>query len=163
MGVRAVYPGSFDPVTNGHLDLVRRAGALFDEVVVAVLRNPDKKGTFSLEQRMAFLEEATAGIGRVRVATFTGLLVDFARQEDAQVIVRGLRAVSDFEYEFQMALMNRRLDGNLETVFLTPAEQYTYLSSRLVREVASLGGRVEGLVPETVSQALRRLYGEEPA
>jgi pantetheine-phosphate adenylyltransferase len=163
MGVRAVYPGSFDPVTNGHLDLIRRASVLFDEVVVAVLRNPGKEGVFPLPQRVSLLQEATRGLPKVRVDAFAGLLVDYVSQVGAKVIVRGLRAVSDFEYEFQMALMNRRLSAELETVYLMPAEQYTYLSSGLVREVASLGGRVDGLVPACVVQALEELNGKGKA
>ena len=152
MSVKAVYPGSFDPVTNGHLDLVHRAAVLFDEVVVAVLRNPSKGGVFNLEERVAMLREATAGIERVQVDSFDGLLVKYMDRAGARVIVRGLRAVSDFEYEFQMALMNRRLDDRFETVYMMPAETYTYLSSRLVREVASLGGTVDGLVPASVAE-----------
>ncbi len=164
MGVKAVYPGSFDPVTNGHLDLVRRASQLFDEVVVALLRNPAKGEAFPVPERLEMLRAATAGMARVSVDAFDGLLVDYLRHVGARVIVRGLRAVSDFEYEFQMALMNRRLAPDVETVYLMPVETYTYLSSRLVREVASLGGSVEGLVPEEVAQALARRYGrrDEP-
>jgi pantetheine-phosphate adenylyltransferase len=161
VGVIAVYPGSFDPVTNGHLDLARRASMLFDEIIIAVLRNPEKGGTFPTAQRVKLLEDASRGIERVRVTSFDGLLVDFVEQLGAQVIVRGLRAMSDFEYEFQMALMNRRLSSRIETVYLTPAEQYTYLSSSLVREVSSLGGSVEGLVPPAVAQELREFYGHK--
>jgi pantetheine-phosphate adenylyltransferase len=159
MGVKAVYPGSFDPVTNGHLDLVQRASVLFDEVVVAVLRNPAKGGAFSLEERLEMLRKATVSVPRVTVDAFEGLLVDFLDAVGGTVIVRGLRAVSDFEYEFQMALMNRRLSSRIETVYLMPAETYTYLSSRLVREVVSLGGTVDGLVPAHVAAALARRYG----
>jgi pantetheine-phosphate adenylyltransferase len=158
MSPRAVYPGSFDPVTCGHLDLVQRARVLFPEVVVAVLRNPAKGGAFPLEARLAMLREATRGMDGVTVAAFDGLLVDFVRQLGGAVIVRGLRAVSDFEYEFQMALMNRRLSSAVETVYLMPAETYTYVSSRLVREVAALGGSVSGLVPPHVEAELERLY-----
>jgi pantetheine-phosphate adenylyltransferase len=161
VGVIAVYPGSFDPVTNGHLDLARRAGALFDEIVIAVLRNPEKGGTFPIARRLELLEEAARGMDRVRVTACDGLLGDFVEQLGAQAIVRGLRAMSDFEYEFQMALMNRRLSSRIETVYLTPAEQYTYLSSSLVREVSSLGGSVEGLVPPGVARALKDLYGHK--
>ncbi len=160
MGVIAVYPGSFDPVTNGHLDLMQRASVLFDEVVVAVLRNPGKEGAFPLARRVSLLGEACRDLPKIRVDAFAGLLVDYASKEGALVIVRGLRAVSDFEYEFQMALMNRRLSAQIETVYLMPAEQYTYLSSRLVREVASLGGCVDGLVPPCVVKALRELNEE---
>lgn len=163
MAARAVYPGSFDPVTNGHLDLVQRAGKLFDEVIVAVLRNPSKGGFFTVEERLQMLQEATREIGSVRVDCFEGLLVDYMHAVGAQVIVRGLRAVSDFEYEFQMALMNRRLAPGIETVYMMPAETYTYLSSRLVREVAALGGAVDGLVPSPVVRALaRRSAGGAP-
>lgn len=159
MGVRAVYPGSFDPVTNGHLDLVERAAVLFDEVVVAVLRNPEKGGVFPLEERLDLLRASTAGMPRVRVDAFDGLLVDYLARVGASVIVRGLRAISDFEYEFQMALMNRRLDARVETVYMMPAATYTYLSSSLVREVAALGGSVEGLVPPVVAARLARRFG----
>ena len=161
MGVIAVYPGSFDPVTNGHLDLARRAGALFDELIIAVVRNPGKGGTLPLARRVKLLEEAAKGIEGVRITSFDGLLVDFVEQLGAQVIVRGLRAMSDFEYEFQMSLMNRRLSPTTETVYLTPAEQYTYLSSSLVREVSSLGGSVAGLVPPGVAIALNEIYDRE--
>ncbi|MFQ5767874.1 MAG: pantetheine-phosphate adenylyltransferase [Acidobacteriota bacterium] len=160
MGVRAVYPGSFDPVTNGHLDLVIRAAVLFDHVTVAVLKNPSKGETFPLDERLAMLREVTHGLPRIDVDSFDGLLVDFLEDVGGAVIVRGLRAVSDFEYEFQMALMNRRLSSRIETVYLMPAESYTYLSSRLVREVASLGGSVTGLVPEAVGRWLERRYGK---
>src|SRR5215471_18453210 len=156
MKVTAVYPGSFDPVTNGHLDIISRGSRLFDRVVVAILRNPDKEPLFSLEERMSILERATRGIPNVRVDSFDGLLVDYARRLKASVIVRGLRALSDFEYEFQMALMNRRLDSTLETVFMMPSETYSYLSSRLVKEVVRLGGSVEGLVPDHVETRLGR-------
>ncbi|MFQ5669843.1 MAG: pantetheine-phosphate adenylyltransferase [Acidobacteriota bacterium] len=159
MRVKAVYPGSFDPVTNGHLDLVHRACRLFDEVVVAVVRNPAKGGVFPLSQRVDMLRQATGSRPTVKVESFEGLLVDFLEQTGATVIVRGLRALSDFEYEFQMALMNRRLSPRMETVYLMPAETYTYLSGRLVREVASLGGSVSGLVPEHVERALEKFYG----
>jgi pantetheine-phosphate adenylyltransferase len=161
VGVIAVYPGSFDPVTNGHLDLARRARALFDEIIIAVVRNPGKGGTFPLARRVELLEEAAKGIEGVRITSFDGLLVDFVEQLGAQVIVRGLRAMSDFEYEFQMALMNRRLSSRTETVYLMPAEQYTYLSSSLVREVSSLGGSVAGLVPPGVAIALNEIYDRE--
>ncbi|MFQ5719367.1 MAG: pantetheine-phosphate adenylyltransferase [Acidobacteriota bacterium] len=156
---KAVYPGSFDPVTNGHLDLVCRAANLFDEVVVAVLVNPAKGETFDVRERVEMLRRATRDFQRVRVDSFDGLLVNYIHSAGAQVIVRGLRAVSDFEYEFQMALMNRRLNSAVETVYMMPAETYTYLSSRLVREVASLGGTVSGLVPEAVAEALARRLG----
>jgi pantetheine-phosphate adenylyltransferase len=159
LGVRAVYPGSFDPVTNGHLDLVERATALFDEVVVAVLRHPEKGGVFPIEERLDLLRSCTAGTPRVSVDAFDGLLVDYLDRVGASVIVRGLRAISDFEYEFQMALMNRRLAARIETVYMMPAATYTYLSSSLVREVAALGGSVEGLVPPVVAERLARRFG----
>ena len=150
MKVLAVYPGSFDPVTHGHLDIIRRGSRLFDRIVVAILRNPEKKPLFSLQERRGVLARATSGIPNVSVDSFDGLLVDYARRRGARVIVRGLRALSDFEYEFQMALMNRRLDASIETVFMMPSETYSYLSSRLVKEVVRLGGSVTGLVPPEV-------------
>ena len=151
----AVYPGTFDPVTNGHIDLIQRSAALFDRVVVAILRNTDKTPLFSLEERVAMLEAVTSEIPNVSVSTFDGLLVDFAERIDASVIVRGIRAISDYEYELQMALMNRRLSSRVETVFLMPAETYSYLSSRLVKEIWNLGGPVHGLVPERVEEHLK--------
>ncbi len=150
----AIYPGTFDPVTNGHLDLVERARTRFDRLVVAILKNEDKEPMFSLEERIEFLREAVSPWRNVEVDCFDGLLVDYARRIGADVILRGLRAVSDFEYELQMAMMNRRLAPQLETVFLMPSDVYSYVSSRLVREVARLGGRVDGLVPECVGRAL---------
>ncbi len=152
---RAIYPGSFDPVTNGHLDVIERARKLFDEVIVAVAQNDQKKPLFSLDQRLAFLREVTKGIEGVTVAPMTGLLVEFAKQQDARAIVRGLRAVSDFEFEFQMALMNRKLEGAVETMFLMPKEEYTYLSSRIVKEIARLGGDISGFVPACVVESFR--------
>jgi pantetheine-phosphate adenylyltransferase len=154
----AVYPGSFDPVTNGHVDLVLRGTGIFRKVIVAVLRNTQKQSLFSVEERVALLKESLGGIERVEVDAFDGLLVEYARSKGARHILRGIRAVSDFEYEFQMALMNRRLAPDVETVFLMPREEYTYLSSRLVREVALLGGPLEGLVPEPVLGMLRRRF-----
>lgn len=156
---RALYPGSFDPVTNGHLDLVHRALALFDEVVIAVAVNAAKDPLFSLEERRALLEEVLGETARVRVTAFDGLLVDYAREIQACVLVRGLRAVSDFEYEFQLALMNRHLDDELETVFLMPSADYTYLSSRMVKEVARLGGNVRDFLPIPVLNALQTKLG----
>lgn len=154
----AVYPGSFDPVTNGHLDLVRRATGIFQKVVVAVLRNIQKDCLFTVEERVQLLRESVSGLPNVEVDAFDGLLVDYVRRKKARHILRGIRAVSDFEYEFQMALMNRRLAPDLETVFLMPREEYTYLSSRLVREVARLGGPVEGLVPPPVIRLLKERF-----
>jgi pantetheine-phosphate adenylyltransferase len=152
---RAIYAGSFDPVTNGHLDVLSRAAQVFDEVVVAVAFNSEKRGLFTPEERVILLKDATSSIRNVRVTQFHGLLVEFAMREGACAIVRGLRAVSDFEFEFQMALMNRRLEPALETFFLMPKEEYSYVSSRLVKEVASLGGDVTVFVPLAVAKALR--------
>jgi len=150
----AVYPGSFDPMHNGHLDIIERCRPLFDEVVVAVLRNEGKQPLFSVEERIESIREMVTG--EVRVESFSGLLVDFMDQVGARAVVRGLRAVSDFEYELQMALMNRRLNPRVETVFMMPREDYIYLSSRLVKEVFSLGGDLTGLVPEPVLARLRQ-------
>ncbi len=151
----AIYPGSFDPVTNGHLDLIARGARIFDRLVVAVLQNLDKAPLFSARERAEMLREVTRDWPNVEVDLFDGLLVDYVRRRNAQVILRGIRAISDYEYEFQMALMNRRLEPNVETVFMMPAEQYIYLSSRLVREVAQLGGPIEGLVPPLVVERLK--------
>ncbi len=151
----AIYPGSFDPVTNGHLDLIERSTKIFDRLVVAVLRNPEKDPLFSLTERIEMLREATRPWPNVEVDVFDGLLVDYARQRKARVILRGIRAISDYDYELQMALMNRKLDPELETVFMLPAEAYSYLSSRLVREIARLGGPIHGMVPPAVEQRLR--------
>jgi len=150
----AIYPGSFDPPTNGHLDLIERGSKIFDELVVAILRNPDKNPLFSLGERRAMLEALTAGFRNVRVDVFDGLTVDYAARVKAGAVLRGIRALSDYEYELQMAMMNRKLQPDLETVFMMPAEQYSYLSSRLVREVAKLGGSIQDLVPEIVERRL---------
>jgi pantetheine-phosphate adenylyltransferase len=155
----AVFPGSFDPVTNGHLDIVERALAVFDRVRLAILVNSEKKPLFSVEERLAILREAFRRSPRVEIDTFSGLLVDYARRVGASVIIRGIRAISDFDYEFQMALMNRRLDPRIETVFMMPAESYSYLSSRLVKEVFELGGSVSGLVPSIVERRLGEKLG----
>lgn len=155
---RAIYAGSFDPVTNGHLDVLSRAAQVFDEIIVAVAHNPEKRGLFTPEERVALLRQTTAGIKNTRVTHFHGLLVEFATQQGACAIVRGLRALSDFEFEFQMALMNRRLQPALETFFLMPREEYSYVSSRLVKEIASLGGNVSVFVPVPVAEALRARY-----
>jgi pantetheine-phosphate adenylyltransferase len=151
----AIYPGSYDPVTNGHLDLVERASKVFDRLIVAVLRNMEKQPLFTLDERVAMLREVTRDWGNVEVDVFDGLLVDYARRRHARVILRGIRAVSDYEYELQMALMNRKLEPELETVFMLPAEAYSYLSSSLVKEIARLGGPVHELVPATVEERLR--------
>ncbi len=155
----AVYPGSFDPITNGHVDIIQRGARIFDRIIVAVLVNSDKRPLFSVEERVETAREVFRDQPKVEVDAFDGLLIDFARQKHASVIVRGLRAISDFEFEFQMALMNRRLAPDIETVFMMPAEAYTYISSRLVREVSALGGEVEGLVPDTVIGRMRRKVG----
>ena len=158
MRVVAVYPGSFDPITNGHLDIITRGGRLFDEIVVAILRNPDKDPLFPLQERMEIIGAVVGRLPNVRVESFDGLLIEYARARGAQVIVRGLRALSDFEYEFQMALMNRRLGPDLETVFMMPSEAYSYVSSRLVKEVVRLGGDPAGLVPPEVAARLKARY-----
>jgi pantetheine-phosphate adenylyltransferase len=158
----AIYPGSFDPLTNGHVDIIERGSRIFDQIIVAILGNVEKTPLFSETERTAIIQNVFEGRPNVKVETFSGLLVDYAHQKQASVIVRGLRAVSDFEYEFQMALMNRHLEPTLETVFMMPAEQYTYLSSRLIKEVFSLGGEVRGLVPSTVEQWMRRKTKVQP-
>jgi pantetheine-phosphate adenylyltransferase len=154
-GSVAVFPGSFDPITNGHLDIVDRGLKVFDEVIIAILVNREKKPLFSVDERLSLIREAYRGEKRVRGDKFSGLLVDYAMRVGASVIIRGLRAISDFEYEFQMALMNRRLNPKIETVFLMAPEGYSYLSSRLVKEVFDLGGDVRGLVPPVVERRLR--------
>jgi pantetheine-phosphate adenylyltransferase len=154
----AVYPGTFDPVTNGHLDLADRSRRHFDSLVMAVLDNEGKEPLFSVEQRVALLEQAVSGWENVKVGSFDGLLVDYARDLGASVILRGIRAITDFEYEMQMAMMNRKLEPAIEAVFLLPSEAYTYVSSRLVREVARLGGTVEELVPHSVAEALTERF-----
>jgi len=154
--ILAIYPGSFDPITNGHLDLIERGSQLFHRLVVAVLTNLDKNPLFTVAERVEMLREATRGIPNVSVDTFSGLLVDYARQKHAQAILRGIRAFTDYEYELQMALMNRKLAPDLETVFLMPALAYTYVSSRLVREIFQHGGSVTGLVPAIVEERLHQ-------
>ena len=156
MGKRAVYPGMFDPIHNGHLDLIERSVRIFDELIVAVLANPSKEPLFPVKERLEMIDECTAGMERMRITSFDGLLIDLVDREHADCIVRGLRAVSDFEYEFQMALMNRKLRHTVETVFMMPHEKYTYISSRLIKEVASLGAPVNGLVPPSVAERLSR-------
>jgi pantetheine-phosphate adenylyltransferase len=154
MGVKAIYPGTFDPPTNGHLDLIARGSKLFEELTVAILNNPVKNPLFTVEERVEMLKESTRQLGNVSVATFEGLMVDFARQSGATAVLRGIRAITDYEYEFQMALMNRRLAPEIETVFLQPAGRYSFVSSRLVKEVVSFGGKVDGLVPSNVAKRL---------
>ncbi|MBI3669156.1 MAG: pantetheine-phosphate adenylyltransferase [Acidobacteria bacterium] len=153
--ILAIYPGSFDPVTNGHLDLIERGTKIFDQLIVAVLRNLEKDPLFTVQERLEMLREVTRPWPNVEIDVFEGLLVDYARQRKAGVILRGIRAISDYEYELQMALMNRKLEPQIETVFMMPAEAYSYLSSKLVREIAQLGGRIQGLVPPVVEQRLR--------
>jgi pantetheine-phosphate adenylyltransferase len=155
-GRLAVFPGSFDPLTNGHVDIILRSARLFERIVVAVLVNQEKKPLFSADERVGIIREVFREYSNVEAESFQGLLVEYARHRRASAIIRGIRAVSDYEYEFQMALMNRHLEPMLETVFMMPAEQYTYLSSRLTKEVFNLGGDVTGLVPPAVEQAMRR-------
>jgi pantetheine-phosphate adenylyltransferase len=150
----AIYPGSFDPPTNGHLDLIQRGSKIFEELVVAILRNSEKVPMFSLAERLEMLRELTKDMSNVRIDTFDGLMVEYAKSIEAMCVLRGIRAVSDYEYELQMALLNRKLEPTLETVFMMPADKYSYVSSRLVREVAQAGGPVKGLVPEVVEQKL---------
>jgi len=152
---RAIYPGSFDPVTNGHLDVIDRARKLFDEVIVAVAHNDQKQPLFSLEERLQLLRDTLGNSDRVEIAPLDGLLVDFAVARQATAVIRGLRAISDFEFEFQMALMNRKLEATVETIFLMPKEEYTYLSSRIVKEIARLGGNIAEFVPPRVAEAFR--------
>jgi pantetheine-phosphate adenylyltransferase len=152
----AIYPGSFDPLTNGHFDVVQRAAKLFDRIIVAVAKNEGKKPLFSLQERLALVKEATAGMPNVEADSFEGLLVEYVVQKKAQAIVRGLRAVSDFEFEFQLALMNRKLNENIETIFMMPKDTYTFLSSRIVKEIAQLGGDVSPFVLPNVQLALRQ-------
>lgn len=159
MNITAIYPGTFDPVTNGHSDLIERAARLFDRVIVAVAANPKKAPLFTLEERVSLAQQALANLPNVEVCGFDTLLADYARSRGARVILRGLRAVSDFEFEFQMAGMNRQLAPDIETLFLTPAEKYTYISSSLVKEIAALGGEVGGFVHPTVSAALSKRIG----
>ncbi|HWZ98433.1 MAG TPA: pantetheine-phosphate adenylyltransferase [Candidatus Dormibacteraeota bacterium] len=151
----AIYPGSFDPVTNGHLDLIERGEKMFDLLIVAVLQNAEKKPLFSVNERVEMLREVTRQWSDVEVDVFDGLLVDYARKRNAGVILRGIRAVSDYEYELQMALMNRKLEGRLETVFMLPGLTYSYLSSKLVREIAQLGAPLKGLVPPVVEERIK--------
>ena len=156
MGKIAIYPGGFDPITNGHLDVVRRAARLYDRVIVAVAQDTDKTSLFTLDERIALVRQAVRGLRNVSVEGFSGLLVKFAQRKKAAVLVRGLRAVSDFEYELQLAQFNRELDPNVETVFLTPKGELAFVSSRMVKQIAVLGGDVNGFVPRAVKQALKR-------
>ena len=162
MATLAVYPGSFDPLTNGHVDIILRGARLFDRIIVAILVNAEKDPLFSMTERVEIARAVFRSQPNVEVDTFDGLLVDYVERRRAQVIVRGLRAVSDFEFEFQMALMNQRLNAAIETVFMMPAERYTYISSRLIKEVFSLGGRVHGLVPDMVETRLREKLAPQP-
>lgn len=161
---RAIYPGSFDPVTNGHLDIIERGSKLFDEIIIAVLVNPEKRALFTVEERREMLEEILAHVEsggcRLRVGSFQGLLMRYAVEQQAHAVVRGIRAISDYEYELQMALMNRRQEPAIETVFMLAAESYSYVSSRLVKEVYSLGGTIEGLVPAAVEERMRVKLGK---
>jgi len=164
MPTLAVYPGSFDPLTNGHVDIITRGARLFDRIIVAMLVNAEKSPLFTMDERVEIASTVFQAHPNVEIDTFNGLLVDYVERRKAQVIVRGLRAVSDFEYEFQMALMNQRLNGRIDTVFMMPAAQYTYISSRMIKEVFSLGGRVHGLVPDVVEERMRgKLAGRRPA
>ena len=155
MSVKALYPGTFDPPTNGHIDLIQRGSKLFEHLTVAILKNPVKNPLFTVEERVEMLRESTSSIGNVSVATFDGLMVEFARNLGATAVLRGIRAISDYEHEFQMALMNRRLAPEIETVFLQPAGRYSFVSSRMLKEVFSFGGDVTGLVPPNVLKRLR--------
>jgi pantetheine-phosphate adenylyltransferase len=155
----AIYPGSFDPLTNGHLDIVQRAAKLFDRLIVAVARNEGKKPLFSLEERLSMVQQSVGGLPNVEADTFDTLLVNYAAKREAQAVIRGLRAVSDFEFEFQLALMNRKLNGQVETIFMMPRETYTFLSSRMIKEIASLGGNIECFVPLHVRMALAGKFG----
>lgn len=156
----AVYPGTFDPVTNGHLDLVERSLTIFDQVIIAVAENPKKAPLFSLTERLSLFRAVTAKFNNIVIEGFDGLLVDYVKKKKAVAIIRGLRAVSDFEYEMQMALMNRRLDNTIETVFLMPSEEYSFITSTIVREAASYGGDVSSLVPTVVVEELKRKFGK---
>jgi pantetheine-phosphate adenylyltransferase len=159
MSVSALYPGTFDPPTNGHLDLIERGAKLFDHLIVAILNNPGKDPLFTVEERLEMLKESTVALKNVSVATFDGLMVEFARSQGVSAVLRGIRAISDYEYEFQMALMNRRLAPEIETVFLQPAGRYSFVSSRMLKEVFSFGGDVSGLVPPNVLKRLRGRMG----
>jgi len=154
----AVYPGTFDPITNGHIDIIKRALNIFDKVIIAISVDSTKNPFFTVEERIKMISEAVKDIQRIEIDSFSGLLVDYAKKTNAIAVIRGLRAVSDFEYEFQMALMNRRLNENIETVFLMPNEKFTYLNSSIVREVVSLGGDISDFVPENVKKELKKKW-----
>ncbi len=158
---KAIYPGSFDPVTLGHIDIIKRAKAIFPELIVAVAHNPQKRPLFSVAERVAMLKKATAGIRGVRVTDFSGLVVDYARKQKARVLIRGLRMISDFEYEFQMALTNRKLAASVETIFLMPNESYSYISSKLLKEASFLGADLSSFIPSYVKKALKRKLHED--
>jgi pantetheine-phosphate adenylyltransferase len=158
MGHTAIYPGTFDPVTNGHIDLIRRGLEIFDNLIVAVSNNPEKSPLFSLADRKRMVHEVSKDLGNVKIDSFDNLLIQYARENNVNVIIRGLRAVSDFEYEYQMALMNRNMDSSIETVFMVPSEQYSFVSSRLIKEVASFGGCVNNVVPPIVEKALKEKF-----
>lgn len=161
MDITAIYPGTFDPVTDGHLDIITRAAKIYDQIIVAVAMNEDKSPLFTVDERVALTRQVTANIANVKVIGFDTLLVECAKQQGADVVLRGLRAVSDFEYEFQLAGMNRRLSPDLETVFLTPAEQYEFISSSMIREIAKLNGDVSEFVPDVVKQKLLEKFRKE--
>jgi pantetheine-phosphate adenylyltransferase len=161
VGKRAVYPGMFDPIHNGHLDLIQRSLRIFDELIIAVVANPAKEPLFPVNVRLEMIDEATGGLSNLRITSFDGLLIDLVARERADVIVRGIRAVSDFEYEFQMALMNRKLRDTIETVFMMPHEKYTYIASRLIKEVASFGASVTGMVPPLVEKRLAERFAKK--
>ncbi|MBU2591421.1 MAG: pantetheine-phosphate adenylyltransferase [Nitrospinota bacterium] len=154
----AVYPGTFDPVTNGHLDLINRGLNIFDNLIVAVAYNPLKKPIFSVEERVDFIKESTKDLEGLTVVSFDGLLIDFMKEKGSNIIIKGLRAISDFEYELQLSLMNRKLDSSIETVFMMPSEEYTFLSSKIIKEVASLAGNVSEMVPDVVAKALCKKF-----
>lgn len=162
MEKRAVYPGSFDPITNGHVDIIRRGLKIFNEIVIAVLENPKKRPLFSTEERIEMIQNIFSGEEKIKIKSFQGLLVQFAKKINAPIVMRGLRAISDFEYEFQMTLMNRKLDPDIETFFMMPSVEYSFLSSKLVKEVSMLGGCLKDLVPPEVEKKLKEKFKENP-